>query len=112
MLLMSQKLKNLDIHYTSPGKILKLTQLFIVNNLREMHEKGIYLIIPKSIQKWIYNNIWNKYSGKLKPAIIFILKILKRISSKPLMRAMSTVDHKRIRVMYLMFSLCARLMRV
>jgi len=38
--------------------------------------------------------------------------VMKRISSKPIMRAMSTVDHKRISVMYLMFRLCARITRV
>lgn len=42
----------------------------------------------------------------------FIAKYEKYFTPKPLMRAMSTVDHKRIRVMYLLFRLFARIMRV
>lgn len=73
---------------------------------------------------YIVNNILNTeiYKTTVSKTIIllkdipFLQAFLTRTNSfikiKPFMRAMSTVDHKRIRVMYLLFRLFARIMRV
>ena len=92
-------------------KLLKLIRTFLLRNFVEMYQKGPYKTIPLPIQNSL-RVLWNKYGYILKPIIIFILNLAKKISSKPIMRAMSTVDHKRIRVMYLMFRLCARITSV
>ena len=60
----------------------------------------------------LFHKYWPTLKPFLKPFIVSILWLSKRVTSRPFMRAMSTVDHKRIRVMYLIFSLFARIMRV
>ena len=92
-------------------KLLKLIRTFLLRKFIEMYQKGPYKTIPMPIQNGL-SFIWKRYYAYLKPTIYFLLSLAKRVSSKPIMRAMSTVDHKRIRVMYLMFRLCARITRV
>lgn len=108
-----KKYIRIDKLFNFPGKVLLFIQLYITNNIRTaMKEKdGVYLLIPKPLQMFL-KGIWWMWGHYLKDPIKFLLRVSKGISSKPLMRAMSTVDHKRISVMYLMFSLFARLIRV
>ena len=92
------------------SKLLKLIRVYITRKCLELYQQGDN-VIPQNVKNILYK-IWVFSKPVLKPTIIFMLSIAKRVSSKPIMRAMSTVDHKRIRVMYLMFRLCARIMSV
>ena len=92
-------------------KLIKLLRTFLLRKFIEMYQKGPYKVIPIPIQDRL-RKIWKKHYKIIKPTIYFLLSLAKRVSSKPIMRAMSTVDHKRISVMYLMFRLCARITSV
>ena len=108
---MKYLLNQVSFVWNTSFKLLKLLRTFLLRKFIEMYQKGPYKTIPMPIQNGL-RFIWKRYYYYLKPTIYFLLSLAKRVSSKPIMRAMSTVDHKRIRVMYLMFRLCARITRV
>lgn len=88
----------------------KQVNKIITNTLKRL-EQGFTIILRK-FSYFIADSIPVSLSTNLLFITTPVIKITKKITSRPFMRAMSTVDHKRIRVMYLMFRLCASVMRV
>ena len=91
-----------------PFNLINLCRLYIVDALLDFISS---FKMPKRAIK-LFHIVWPYLKPYLKPFIKAMIIVGKKVTSKPFMRAMSTVDHKRIRVMYLMFRLFARIMRV
>lgn len=91
-----------------PFTLITLARLTLVEKLLIFYKD---FKIP---QIWVtrFHKIWPHIKPIAKPIIIGLITISKRVTSKPIMRAMSTVDHKRISVMYLLFRLFSRIMSV
>lgn len=91
-----------------PFNLIQWVRLSIVEKLYlyirnfEMPDKYIKLFFQ----------VWPHIKPVAKPIIIFLIKVGKQVTCKPIMRAMSTIDHKQISLMYLLFRLFARIMRV
>ena len=100
--------KNIEKMILLPFNLINLCRLFIVEAFLDLISS---FKMPKKVIK-LFHIVWPYLKPYLKPFIQAMIIISKKVTSQPFMRAMSTVDQKRIRVMYLMFRLFTRIMRV